>query len=211
MKHPLRLYCRLLAEAPLSVTGVRDPDEIWRVHVEDALTALPLLERLQPAALIDVGSGGGSPGLPLGLATGLPVVLLESRSGKADFLRSAAGQVGGRFEVVNERSEIFARGRGRDAYDLALARALAQPPVAAELCLPLVRPGGHALLWTAGLDPGPLDAAARRVGGRLAEIVETGGARALALLCKTGPTPDAYPRRPGVARRRPLGPVPSPV
>ncbi len=212
MKHPtLRLYCRLLAEAPLSVTGVRDPDEIWRVHVEDALTALPVLQRLHPTTLVDVGSGGGSPGIPLGLETGLPTALLESRSGKADFLRSVAGQIGGRFDVVNERSESFARGRGRDAYDLALARALAPPPVAAELCLPLVRPGGHVLLWTAGLDTGPLEAAARRVAGELAEVVETGGTRALALLRKTGPTPPAYPRRPGLARRRPLGPVPSPV
>jgi 16S rRNA (guanine527-N7)-methyltransferase len=193
VKHPvLRLYCRLLAGAPLSVTGVRDPDEIWRLHVEDARTALPVLARLQPTTLVDVGSGGGSPGIPLGLETGLPTVLLESRRGKAGFLRSVAAQVGGHFEVINERSETFGRGRGRDAYDLALARALAPPPAAAELCLPLVRPGGHVLLWTAGLDAAPLDAAARRVGGELAEIVETGGTRAL-------------------ARRRPLGAVPSPM
>lgn len=212
MKHPtLRLYCGLLAEAPLSVTGVRDPDEIWRVHVEDALTALPVVRRLHPAALIDVGSGGGSPGIPLGLETGLPTALLESRAGKADFLRSVTARLGGPFEVVNERSETFARGAGRDAHDLALARALAEPPVAAELCLPLVRPGGHVLLWTAGLDAGRLDAAARRVAGELAEIVETGGSRALAVLRKTGATPQEYPRRPGLARRRPLGSVPSPV
>jgi 16S rRNA (guanine527-N7)-methyltransferase len=137
------------------------------------------------------------------------VVLLEARAGKAAFLRAVSDRLGVSFQVVQERSETLSRAAGRDAYDLALARALAPPPVAAELCLPLVRPGGHVLLWTANLDAAGLDAAARQVGGELVSVDGTGGARALALLCKMGPTPDAFPRRPGVARRRPLGSVAS--
>jgi 16S rRNA (guanine527-N7)-methyltransferase len=199
----------MLAQAPISVTAVRDPDEIWRVHVEDALTALPLVERTRPASMVDVGSGGGSPGIPLGLVSSLPVALIEARAAKAAFLRAVAARVGGHFEVIDQRSETFARGAGRDAYDLALARALAPPPAAAELCLPLVRGGGHVILWTANLDAGAVDAAARCVAGELVEVLPTGGARALALLRKTGPTPAGYPRRPGMARRRPLGSVPS--
>ena len=209
MKHLLREYCRLLAEAPLSVTAIRDPDELWRVHIDDALSALPIVERLSPASIVDVGSGGGSPGIPLGLATGRPVTLLEARAGKAEFLRSVAARLGGDFEVVNQRSETLARGPGRDTYDLALARALAPPPAAAELCLPLVRRGGHVILWTANLDAESLRVAAAVVAGRLEQVIPTGGARALAVLRKAGDTPAAYPRRAGLARRRPLGSVPS--
>jgi 16S rRNA (guanine527-N7)-methyltransferase len=209
VKRALREYCDLLAAAPVSVTGVHDLEEIWRLHVEDALTALPVIERMAPRSVVDVGSGGGSPGIPIAIATGLAVALVESRAPKAAFLRRTVARLGLACEVLHQRSEDLARGRGRDAWDLALARALAPPPAAAELCLPLVRSGGHVLLWTANLDAAGLAAAAGFVAGDLAEIVATAGARSLALIEKTGPTPERYPRRPGVARRRPPGSIPS--
>lgn len=212
MKHldaRLRAYCDALAVAPVSVTSIRDPGRLWAVHVEDALTALPIVRRLDPATVIDVGSGGGSPGLPLALATGLPVVLLEATGTKCDFLRAAAGTLSAPAAVVHARSEEHARAAGRDAYDLVLARALAAPPVAAELCLPLARPGGHVLLWTGETDTGAVAAAAAQVAGSLVETVAAGENRRLLLLRKTGTTPERFPRRPGMAAKHPLVRVPS--
>jgi 16S rRNA (guanine527-N7)-methyltransferase len=212
VKHPderLRAYCRLLAAAPVSVTSVRDPERLWSVHVADALTALPLLERLAPGRVIDVGSGGGSPGLPIAIATGRRVTLLEATGSKCAFLRHAVVALSAPGDVLHLRSEDHARGDGRDAYDLALARALAAPPVAAELCLPLVRPGGHAVLWTADTDIEAVADAARQVAGGVVETVPVGENRRLVVLAKTAATPGRFPRRPGMASKRPLVRVPS--
>ncbi len=212
MKHPdprLGAYRDLLIDAPVSVTSVREPGGIWALHIDDALTALPIVERFAPASVVDVGSGGGSPGLPLALVTGIPTTLLEATESKCVFLRSAVSRLAAPCTVVHDRSELYARGDGRDAFDLALARALAAPAVAAELCLPLVRMGGHALLWTADIDVDPVAATAAAVGGELAEMVVAGPNRRLLVLAKTAPTPDRYPRRPGMASKRPLVRVPS--
>ncbi len=207
MKHPdsrLVAYRDLLVAAPVSVTSVRDPDGAWAVHVEDALAAVPLVERLAPAGMVDVGSGGGSPGIPIAVATGIPVDLLEATGAKCAFLRRCVEAVAAPCRVVHDRSEHLARADGRDAYDLVLARALAPPPVAAELCLPLARAGGHVLLWTADTAPEPLAETAAAVGGELAETVVVGPNRRLALLRKVSATPDGFPRRPGMAAKRPL-------
>jgi 16S rRNA (guanine527-N7)-methyltransferase len=206
---PLRRYCALVAAAPLSLTAVREPGELRRLLVEDALTALPLLDRLAPGRVVDVGSGGGSPGIPLALSTGNPVVLLESRSPKASFLRAAVAELGLDCPVVHRTAEEHGREEGRDHYDLALARALAPPPVALELCLPLVRPGGHGLFWVTAADPVDTAAAAAQLGAEIASRTPTGGARALLLVRKLTATPEGFPRRPGTARRRPLRAVPS--
>jgi 16S rRNA (guanine527-N7)-methyltransferase len=212
VKHPdprLVAYRDLLLAAPVSVTSIRDPERAWAVHVEDALAAGPAVERLRPGRIADVGSGGGSPGIPVALATGIGVDLIEATGAKCAFLRLCVETLGVPCEVINDRSEHLARGAGRDAYDLVLARALAPPPVAAELCLPLARPGGHVLLWTAEIDPEPLAAAAAEVGGEPGETVTVGPNRRLTLLRKVAPTPERFPRRPGMAAKHPLVRVPS--
>ena len=102
--------------------------------------------------------------------------------------------------MVCERAEEHAAGAGRDAYGTAVARALAAPPVAVEWCLPLVRPGGRAVLFVGpSADPGAVSKAASSLA---AEVEESPSG--FVLLRKTGPTPDRFPRRPGVAKKRPL-------
>jgi len=161
--------------------------------LDDALRAVPLVERFE-GAVVDVGSGGGSPGIPL--AAALPdrqVTLLEAEGRKCDFLVRWAPP---NARVVRGRAEEQAT----DAYGVAVAKALAQPPVAAELCLPLVRPGGAAILWlgpTADLDA--VAFAASRLGG--GEPEERDG---LVVLPKLAPTPPGFPRRVGMAKKRPL-------
>jgi 16S rRNA (guanine527-N7)-methyltransferase len=211
VKHPeaaLRRYCELLASAELSVTSVRGTDEIWRRHVEDALTARDLVD---PAArtLVDVGSGGGSPGIPLAAMLALEATLLEATRPKAAFLRRVTAEIGLDAEVVHARSEEYARGAGRDRFDLAVARALAPPPVAIELCLPLVRPGGRLIVWTGDVAAGPLEQVSEQLAGRLVEVHRVDDQRRLVVVEKLGETPERFPRRPGMAGKRPLASLPS--
>ena len=160
---------------------------------EDALRAAPLVERFE-GPVVDVGSGGGSPGIPLAVA--LPereVTLLEAQKRKCDFLRRWAPA---NASVVWGRAEE----QPTEAFAIALAKAVAQPPVAAEWCLPLVQAGGAVVLWvgeTADLDA--LSRAAEQLGGGPPQ--EHHG---LVLIPKVAPTPAGFPRRPGVAKRRPL-------
>lgn len=187
------------------LTAIRDLEEARRVHVEDALTALPFLGE---GPVVDVGSGGGSPGIPLAAARpDLRFDLLEATGKKCAFLRRWANEFSN-VEVVCARAEDYAAGAGRDAYGTALARALASPPVAVEWCLPLVRPGGRLILLTT--DAAILErrsaVAAEELAGRLDSAVSVLDAerRRLLVFAKTGTTPERFPRRPGVARKRPL-------
>jgi 16S rRNA (guanine527-N7)-methyltransferase len=181
-----------LLAAP-GLTAIRDPERAREMLVEDALRALPLVARFA-GPIVDVGSGGGSPGIPL--AAALPereVTLLEAERRKCDFLERWAPP---NARVVWGRAEEQEPG----AWGLALAKALAQPAVAAEWCLPLVREGGAAILWLGqSADTEALAGVAEQLGGGPPE--EHDG---LVVLPKVGPTPPRFPRRPGVAKKRPL-------
>ena len=161
---------------------------------------MPVLERFL-GDLVDVGSGGGAPGLPL--AAAFPdrnVTLLEATGRKCDFLRAAARDFPN-VVVVHGRAEE----QPVDTWGVAVAKALAAPPVAAEWCLALVRPGGAAVLYAgADADADAVSAVSRRLGGAGAEVVAVCAARALLVVTKLDPTPSGFPRRAGVARKRPL-------
>jgi 16S rRNA (guanine527-N7)-methyltransferase len=179
------------------LTSVRDPVEARRVHVEDALAAADLLGA---GPVVDVGSGGGSPGIPLAAARpDREFHLLESTRKKCSFLRDAAADFPN-VEVVCARAEDHAAGAGRDFYGTAVARALAPPPVAAEWCLPLVALGGTAILFVGPTaDADAVARAAVKLGSEEPRAV--GG---FLVLRKVAPTPAGFPRRPGMARKRPL-------
>jgi 16S rRNA (guanine527-N7)-methyltransferase len=166
--------------------------------LDDALRALPLVERYA-GPLIDVGSGGGSPGIPLAAALpGREVTLLDAERRKCDFLRRWAPP---NAQVVWGRAEEQPAGR----WGVAVAKALAQPPVAAELCLPLVRKGGAVILWLGeSADLERLEAASEQLGGGVPEPYGFGPSGGLAVLRKIAPTPPGFPRRVGVAKKRPL-------
>jgi 16S rRNA (guanine527-N7)-methyltransferase len=177
------------------LTSLETPAAARRVLLDDALRTAPLIHDL-PGPVIDVGSGGGSPGIPLAAALPqLAFTLLESQRRKAQFLERMTADLSN-VGVVWGRAEE----QPVDAYGVALAKALAKPPVAAELCLPLVRPGGVAVLWVG--ETASRDAVAR-VAERLGADVE-GDCDGLLVLRKVGPTPPGFPRRAGMARKRPL-------
>ncbi|SRR6266536_6118863 len=201
-------YTRLLASWPGLIARGLDAAAL----VADSLSLLPHLEGV--ASLVDVGSGGGMPGLPLKLARPrLRVTLIESDHRKAAFLEHAAARLGLEVEVLAERAEDAGRGPLRESFDAACSRALAPLPVAAELCLPLVRVGGRMLaLRTAAEGPArePAEAAAalRLFGGGEARVLpapsrlrERG---VVVVVPKVAPTPPEYPRRAGIPSRRPL-------
>ena len=161
--------------------------------LEDSLRAVELLRGLE-GPIVDVGSGGGAPGIPL--AHALPereFVLLEAERRKCEFLERWAPP---NARVVWGRAEE----QGTDWAGAALAKALAPPPVAAEWCLPLVRPGGIAVLWVG--ETAEPDRVARVAGAPRRQLVER--PQGLLVLRKTGPTPPGFPRRPG---RRPETPA----
>jgi 16S rRNA (guanine527-N7)-methyltransferase len=177
------------------LTGVKDAEEAWRVHVEDSLRALPVV-RAWPGSIVDVGSGGGAPGIPL--AAALPdrqVTLLEANARKAAFLERVA-QDFPNIRVVAGRAEE----QELEQFDVAVAKALAQPPVALEWCLPLVRVGGAAILYVGpSADRTAVQAAAEKLGGG-----DPGYGPGVLVVPKVSETPPGFPRRPGRARKRPL-------
>jgi len=170
-------------------------DEARRVLLEDSLRAVELVRRFE-GSIVDVGSGGGAPGIPL--AHALPereVILLETSRRKSGFLERWTADLSN-LRVVCGRAEE----QPVDTHGVAVAKALATPPVAAEWCLPLVVPGGVVVLFV-----GP--SAERDRVARVAEQLAAETAESPAgflVLRKLGPTPEGFPRRPGMARKRPL-------
>jgi 16S rRNA (guanine527-N7)-methyltransferase len=178
------------------LTGLTSAEEARRVLLDDALRAAPLIATVG-GPVVDVGSGGGSPGVPL--AVELPAIeftLLETQQRKVRFLERVTRDL---------PNVVVVRGRAEeqpvDRFAAVLAKALAQPPVATELCLPLVRVGGLALLWVG--ESAHREAVAR-VAQRLGGILES-EADGLLAVRKVAPTPPGFPRRPGMAKKRPIG------
>jgi len=185
-------WLRAVVETP-GLTGIRDLDEARRALLEDSLRGVDVVRPLA-GPVVDVGSGGGVPGIPL--AHALPdkeFVLLEAERRKADFLERWAPA---NARVVWGRAEE----QGTDWAGVAVAKALARPPVAAEWCLPLVREGGAVVLWVGpSADRDRVARVAERLGGEMAEAPP-----GFLLVRKVAATPDGFPRRPGVAKKRPL-------
>lgn len=204
-----RLLAALAAE-PDPHSTVADPE---RGHIADSLVAVDLL--LDAGAIADVGAGAGFPGLPL--AAALPharVDLIESAARKTAVigrLVAAAGLSNAR--PITARAEEWAAADGREAYDGVVVRAVAALPVLLEYASPLLRQGGLLVAWKGARDEAEeraAAAAAEKLAMALEEVRHVEpyeGARNLHLHVyrKAGPTPEGFPRRPGMATKRPLG------
>jgi 16S rRNA (guanine527-N7)-methyltransferase len=204
----------LLAQpgAPVSASSVPHARD---VHIADSLSALELEPLRQAKRIADLGSGAGLPGLVL--AARLPdaaVDLIESVSRKCEFLRTASGRMGLRnVKVICERSEAWATGDGREAYDAVTARAVGSLAVLAELASPLLRDGGVLVAWKGARSREEEDQLERAVPRLAMEPVEVRAVspysgsrdRHIHLLRKNGPTPNGLPRRVGMAAKRPFG------
>lgn len=205
------LLTALVAD-PHAPTTVRDPRKALDTHLADSLVALELPGVHTATASADLGAGAGFPGLPLAIA--LPqtrVALVESNARKCAFIRAAADAAGlTNVEVVAERAEAWDAGIGR--HDLVTARALAPLAVLAEYAAPLLREGGVLVAWKGRRETEEerdAAAAAEQLGLVVDEVrpvqpYPTAEHRHLHVLRKVAPTPERFPRRPGMARKRPL-------
>lgn len=213
----LERYVALLLDANrrVNLTRIVEPAAIARLHLLDALAALPLLDGAQIERAIDIGSGGGVPGIPLALAR--PAwrwTLVESTGRKATVLVEFVERLGLRqVHVAAERAETLGGAAAhREGYDLATARAVATLPVLAELAFPFLRPGGRLLAWKGRLGDQDEEidrgrSAVAQLGGGELRIRAAGpalGDHRLVAIVKRAVTPERFPRRVGEAARRPL-------
>jgi 16S rRNA (guanine527-N7)-methyltransferase len=208
----LKTILEAVAAEPTSITTIRDPAQGVDVHVADSLAGLEVAALRAASRIADLGSGGGFPGLAL--AAALPaahVTLVESVGKKCDFLGRAAVAAGlTNVEVVQARAEAWPAGLGTQ--DVITARALAPLNVLAEYAAPLLVAGGSLVAWKGYADPSEAAdgiAAASQVGlkpqpPQPVEPFAGADARHLYVYLKVSPTPARYPRREGMARKRPL-------
>jgi 16S rRNA (guanine527-N7)-methyltransferase len=207
----------LAANRRVNLTRVTVPAEVARLHLLDSLAALPLIDGVAGEEAIDIGSGGGLPGLPLALArSATRWTLVDSVGKKAAILGEFIAVLGLRnVTVLSERAETLGQSREhRERYAVATARACAALPVLVELALPLVAPGGLLIAWKGPLSDADDEVRRARVaigqlgGGRL-RIVDPGipalGGHRLVTVPKERATDARFPRRPGEPGRRPLG------
>lgn len=215
----LGVYSELLAGyRKANVIGTRDPEVILLEHVLDSLSCLLFRPLSRARRVVDVGSGGGLPGIPLKIA--LPDVrmaLVEATGKKAGFLEEAVLGLGlSGVEVINKRVEEVGRDiEHRSAYDAAVARAVAALPTLAEYCVPLVRVGGHVVAMKGRIGEDELrqgEAAAGELGASVSEVLEVQRLpevgeekqRRLVILTKERESPERYPRKTGIPAKRPL-------
>ena len=218
-----QLYQQTLEEwnQRFNLTRITDRERVQTLHFLDSLTAALAIppNALRGGQLIDVGTGAGFPGTPLKIAfPGLRLTLLESAGKKVAFLEHLLGVLGvSGVQTIKGRAETLARqSQFRESFNVVLARAVAPMSVLAELTLPFCKAGGVVVAHKKGNIAEELEAAQDAIdilGGRLSSVIpvslippstSSDENRVLVILQKTSPTPDRYPRRPGIPKKRPL-------
>jgi len=192
----------------VNLVGTHDAEVLRRDHMEDSLALLDLHPWQGSESILDIGSGGGFPALPLKIARpALRVTLVEADRKKAGFLRHTAGLLGLKsLEIVAERVEAYARRpENREHFDVVTSRATAPPAVVLEYGMAFLHLGGVLLAQVGALDPERLTPVARLLGGGPPQLRQAGLPGHFVLsVSKVAPTPAAYPRRVGLPARRPL-------
>ena len=210
----LNALLKFVITGPSSLTNVRDPAAAVELHIADSLAGLELRQIRAATTIADLGSGGGFPGLVLAIA--LPdaqLTLVESAARKADFLsETAEAMTLDNVAVVAERAELWAL-EAREQ-DVVTSRALASTSILLEYAAPLLRVGGSLVAWKGSLGDGELADAAfaaqeLQMSSPLTvevteDLVRGADRRQLIVSEKLAATPDRYPRRPGIAKKRPL-------
>ncbi|MGH7716459.1 MAG: 16S rRNA (guanine(527)-N(7))-methyltransferase RsmG [Vulcanimicrobiaceae bacterium] len=203
----LARYGELLLERnrEFNLTGARDPDAV-AAQIADALTLLPFV--VDGGELIDIGTGGGLPAIPLAIVRPLRVTLVDATAKKIAFVCAVIAQLALEGEALAHRAEqLGSDTHYRDRFAYATARAVASAPVVIELTLPFLAPNGRALLQRGTLGALEREAARRcavALGGEVTDELPLEGERRILVVTKRSPTPAGFPRRVGVAQKRPL-------
>lgn len=205
VRRRLARYGGLLLEAGrrFNLSGAKSEAAIAE-HLLDSLTVIPYIAE----PYVDVGSGAGFPAIPVAIATGGAVTMVEATAKKARFLESALEQLGIAGRVVSERAETAGhRPELREHFAAGTARALGSGPTVAELLLPLIAVGGSAILQRGAVSADErqaLDDAALMLGATVEREIAVNGEKRLLIVRKAHGTPRRFPRRPGVPAKRPL-------
>jgi len=193
----------LAANRDVNLTGAKTAEALVE-HLVDALSLVPDVR----GPLIDIGTGGGLPGIPLAIATGVRVTLVDAVKKKVTFLQHAIRELGLEGEAIDGRAEVLGQDPAyRERYLTVTARAVASAPTVAELTVPFLAVDGWALLQRGALDDRERDAlrdAALMLGARVLDERLLGGERRILLLEKLTPTQGRFPRRNGIPDKRPL-------
>lgn len=195
----------------LNLTAVKDPVEAVRLHLLDALAIFRQLD-LAGKRVLDVGTGGGIPGVAIALyEPSARVTLLDATAKKLAFIREACGKLGIAPDFVNARAEEYARTDARERFDVVTARAVAALPVLCELCLPFVRVGGCFVAYKGAAEEEIASSrrAVKVLGGASIEaypyeIPGVDAARTLVVIKKETQTPAQYPRAYAQIKKKPL-------
>jgi 16S rRNA (guanine527-N7)-methyltransferase len=199
----------LVANLSFNLTTVTELNEAWMRHLFDSLTLVPALADLAPGSrVVDVGSGGGLPGIPLAIALPeLSFTLLEATGKKAHFLESTKTALGlDNVRVVTDRAESFGQGAGREAFDAVTARAVSRMSVLLELSLPLLRVGGDLVAIKGEQADTELAEASRALQILSGQVLGASRTRTgtVVRVRKLAATRAKYPRRPGEPKKNPL-------
>lgn len=202
------LYLKELLEwnKKFNLTSITDPEEIRIKHFEDSLAILQVLQ-LSNQSVIDVGTGAGFPGIPLKIACPeISLTLLEATKKKVEFLKHIVSILKLKnVEIIWGRAEDIAKQK-RESFDLAVSRAVARLNVLCEYCLPLVKIGGLFVAYKEEKVEEEVEEAKNAIavlGGNLREIKKF-PLRSLVIIDKIKPSPVKYPRRAGMAKKKPL-------
>ncbi len=207
----LSVWLSELLTAPRNLTAIRDPEQAIARHVIEPLRGRDRLIGSDLAVphgrLIDIGSGGGAPGLPFALCEpGRAATLLDSRAGAGEFLDGVVRRINAPWiEVLRTRAEAAARSPLRETCALALSRAAAPPTIALELMIPFLQTGGISVAWTGELSEVDHARAATTAAALGAELTPIDGQQDLLVATKARATESTYPRSWQRIRRRPLG------
>lgn len=198
------------ANRKFNLTGAKSAAE-FAPHIIDSVSIAGYISE----SLVDIGSGGGLPAIPLAIVTGVPVTMVETTLKKARFLEEMLAEFGLAGEVVAQRAEVAAHeGRLRERFHTGTARAVSSASTVAELLLPFIEVGGTAVMQRGIVDDREfraLEDASLMLGGQVERVVrqlpepgEAGSVRQIVLVKKTGPTQSRFPRRTGIPEKRPL-------
>jgi 16S rRNA (guanine527-N7)-methyltransferase len=205
LRASLARYGELVLDANLrfNLTGAKTPEALV-AHLLDSLTVVPYLRE----PYVDIGSGAGFPAIPVAIATGMAVTLIEPAAKKARFVESLLALLDLRGAVLVQRAEVAGQAPGlRERFISGTARALATATTVAELLLPLIAPGGVAVMQRGRFAPQErtaLEDAALMLGGRVETEDALEGERRILVVRKEAATPLRFPRRVGIPEKRPL-------